>query len=167
VTRSGARWWKAWPAWVAIGTIAVIALAIGVVRGGGPSTQAERVDAIARTIKCPPCAGESVYESRHPTARAIRTDIARQVREGRSDDAVRADLATRFGDDVVLVPSASGVEGLLWVLPVAAAVLAATGLFVAFRRWQRLESVRGPSDEDRDLVARALAEEPADTPVDV
>jgi cytochrome c-type biogenesis protein CcmH/NrfF len=141
--------------------IAVVALAIGVARESGPSTQAERVDAIARTIKCPPCAGESVYESRHPTARAIRTDIARQVREGRSDDDVRADLATRFGDDVVLLPSASGVEGLLWVLPVVAAVLAATGLFVAFRRWRRMEGLRDPTDEDRELVARALGEEPA------
>jgi cytochrome c-type biogenesis protein CcmH/NrfF len=144
-----------------MGAIAVVCLAVGVARERGPSTQAERVDAIARTIKCPPCAGESVYESRHPTARAIRTDIARQVRAGSSDDAVRADLATRFGDDVVLVPSASGVEGLLWVLPVVAAVLAGTGLFVAFRRWRRLEPVRDPTDADRQLVDRALAEETA------
>lgn len=155
------RWWKSWPAWAAMAAIAVVALGIGVASENGPSTQAERVDAIARTIKCPPCAGESVFESRHPTARAIRTDIARQVREGRSDDAVRADLAARFGDDVVLVPGASGVEGLLWVLPVAATVLAGTGLVVAFQRWKRLDTVRDPTDEDRALVASALAEEAA------
>jgi formate-dependent nitrite reductase complex subunit NrfG len=155
-------WWKAWPAWAAMAVIAVVALAVGVARDGGPSTQAERVDAIARTIKCPPCAGESVYESRHPTARAIRTDIARQVRAGQADDAVRADLAARFGDDIVLVPSTSGVEGLLWVLPVAAAVLASAGLAVAFARWRRIEATRDPTDEDRAIVARALADEAVD-----
>jgi len=152
-------WWKAWPAWAAMAGIAAVAIGIGIARDSGPSTQAERIDSIARTIKCPPCAGESVFESRHPTARAIRTDIARQVRDGRTDDTVRADLAARFGDDVVLVPGRSGVEGLLWVLPVAAAVLAATGLVVAFRRWKRLEGVRDPTDEDRALVASALADE--------
>jgi hypothetical protein len=47
------------------------------------------------------------------------------------------------------------------VLPVVAAVLAVTGLFVAFRRWRRMEGLRDPSDEDRELVARALAEDPA------
>jgi cytochrome c-type biogenesis protein CcmH/NrfF len=155
-------WWKTWPAWAAMGAIAVIALGVGVARDSGPSTQAERVDAIARTIKCPPCAGESVYESRHPTARAIRTDIARQVREGRADDVVRTDLAARFGDDVVLVPATSGVEGLLWVLPVVAAVLAATGLVVAFHRWRRAGAAREPTDEDRALVADALTDEPVD-----
>jgi cytochrome c-type biogenesis protein CcmH len=153
------RWWKSWPAWAAIVAIAVAALTVGVLRDGGPSTQQERVDAIARTVKCPVCEGESVFESRHPSAQAIRTEIAREVQAGRSDDQIRAGLTASFGDDLLLVPGRSGVEGLLWVLPVAAAVLAMVGLAVAFRRWQRLDRARAPTDEDRALVAAALAEE--------
>jgi cytochrome c-type biogenesis protein CcmH/NrfF len=47
------------------------------------------------------------------------------------------------------------------VLPVVVLVAAVAGLAVAFRKWQR-EPVLVPSDEDRELVAAALADEHAE-----
>src|SRR4029079_10550100 len=115
-----------------------------------PRTQSERIDGIARTIRCPTCAGESVFESKSAAAENIRNEIARQVAAGNTDNQIRRFLADRYGDDVLLVPSASGVGALVWVLPVVVAVLAVGGLALAFRRWRRDDEPEGElSDGDR------------------
>jgi cytochrome c-type biogenesis protein CcmH len=149
--------YKGWPAWIGLGVIAVVALVVGVSQSGGASTPSERIDAIARTIKCPVCPGESVYESRNSVAVNVKNEIAREVRAGRTDDEIRSTLAARFGDSILLVPRASGVDSLVWVLPVVVLVLGVVGLGLAFRRW-RLDtaSAGAPSAADEALVERAM-----------
>ncbi len=62
------------------------------------------------------------------------------------------------------MPKATGFESLVWVLPMAALVCAAVGLFFAFRRWRsNVDAV--PDDADRELVAAALAAEPDESPM--
>ncbi len=150
---------KRWPGWLALVLVVFALLAVGASRDGGPETQQDRIDAIGRRLACPTCAGESVYVSRAAAAEAIRNEIARQVATGeRSDDEIVAFIEDRFGGQVLLVPKATGLDALVWVLPVVVLVVAVAGLTVAFRRWQR-EPVLVPTDEDRALVAAALAEE--------
>ena len=91
-------------AWILLGLVAVSALVIGALRAGGVSTPDERIDAIARTVKCPVCPGESVYESRNSVALNIKADIAREVHAGQTDDQIRAGLSARYGESVLLVP---------------------------------------------------------------
>jgi cytochrome c-type biogenesis protein CcmH/NrfF len=149
--------YKSWPAWFGLGVVLLVALVIGVAQSGGASTPAERIDAIARTVKCPVCPGESVYESRNSVAVNIKNEIAREVRAGRTDDQIRAGLAERFGDSILLVPGASGVDSLVWVLPVVVLVVGLVGLGLAFRRWrQETDEAGQPSAEDRELVEAAL-----------
>jgi len=143
-------------AWIVLGLVAVSALVIGALRAGGASTPEERIDAIARTVKCPVCPGESVYESRNSVALNIKADIAREVRAGQTDDQIRAGLSARYGESVLLVPRADGIGAAVWVLPVAVLVAAVAGLVMAFRRWRRDLSAP-PTDEDRALVARAMS----------
>jgi cytochrome c-type biogenesis protein CcmH len=131
------------------------ALTIGVTRAGGPRANEERVEAIAKTIKCPVCRSESVFDSKADASQNIRDEIARQVAAGRSDDQIRAFINARFQDQgLLLVPPKSGVDSLVWVLPVVALVLAAGGLVVAFRKW-RLAPDTVPTDDDRALVDAA------------
>jgi cytochrome c-type biogenesis protein CcmH/NrfF len=152
--------YKSWPVWAALGVIVIAALAVGVARTGGARTPQQRIDAIARTLKCPPCEGESVYESRNSVALNIKNEIAREIRAGQTDDEIRAGVAERFGDEVLLVPSATGVDSLVWILPVVVFVAAAAGLGVAFVRWRTEVAGAGePSVADRALVADALDEE--------
>jgi cytochrome c-type biogenesis protein CcmH len=131
------------------------ALTIGVTRAGGPRTNEERVEAIAKTIKCPVCRSESVFDSKADASQNIRDEIARQVAAGRTDDQIRAFINARFQDQgLLLVPPKSGVDSLVWVLPVVALVLAGGGLALAFRRW-RLAPDTVPTDDDRALVDAA------------
>jgi cytochrome c-type biogenesis protein CcmH len=161
---STARRWAGSPAaWILLGIVAVAALVLGALRAGGAGTPEERIDAIARTVKCPVCPGESVYESRNSVALNIKADIAREVRAGQTDDQIRADLAARYGETILLVPRANGIGAAVWVLPVAVFVAAVAGLVLAFRRWRR-DTTGPPTDADRALVARALREPPDSAP---
>jgi cytochrome c-type biogenesis protein CcmH/NrfF len=79
------------------------------------------------------------------------------VRAGQPEDEIRAAIVARYGDSVLLVPRAEGVDALVWVLPVVLLVVSAAGLVLVFRRWRREGSTGPPTDADRALVAEALA----------
>jgi cytochrome c-type biogenesis protein CcmH len=159
-----ARALKRWPAWVLLLFVVVGFLAVGASRDRGPSTPAERADAIARRVACPVCDGESVFESRNTASVNLRNAITEMVNEGRaSDDEIVAVIERSYGGQVLLVPRASGFDALVWALPVAALVCAVAGLVVTFRRWRRQDAdARDPTDDERRLVAAALAEDDGD-----
>lgn len=142
--------------WVVMAVITGLLLAVGVSRDGGPRTQQERIDGIAKRLACPTCQGESVYVSRASAAVALRDEIARQVGNGeRSDDEIVAFVEQRFGGQVLLVPRSSGIDALVWALPIAALICALAGLAMAFRRW-RVSGEFVVSDAERELVDKAL-----------
>jgi cytochrome c-type biogenesis protein CcmH len=149
---------KRWPGWIVLVLVVVGFLAVGVTRDTGPRTEADRIDGIARRIACPICDGESVYESRNNASVSIRNEIETQVSDGvRTDDEIIGYIAERYSAEVLLVPRATGLDTLVWALPVAALVCGVAGLAVAFRRWSR--AARGApaaTADDYALVERAL-----------
>lgn len=140
--------------WIAAAVVGVSALLFGAIDDGPPRTDADRVYALATTIGCPVCDGQSVAESDAAVAKAIRASIARSIDEGRTDQEIRAELVASFGEDVDYTPSASGITSLVWILPVVAGAGAIAGLVVVFRRW-RLEGELEASEADRKLVEAA------------
>jgi cytochrome c-type biogenesis protein CcmH len=150
-----------------LGLVAVVALALGAARSSGADTPEERIDAIAKTLKCPVCPGESLYESRNNVSLNLKAEIARQVRAGETDGEIRAGIVARYGDSVLLVPRAQGVDALVWVLPVVVLVGCTAGLFVVFRRWRREGATAEPTEADRRLVAEAMAGGSGDPPSEV
>ena len=153
---------KSWPGWVLLVLVVGGLLAVGASRDAGARSPKERVEDISRRLACPICDGESVFESRNADSQAIRIEIARQVDTGTvSDDQIINFIEQRFGSKVLLVPRATGIDALVWALPVAALVCAIVGLGVAFRRW-KTEADTIPDDADRRLVAAALASDEGD-----
>ena len=112
-----------------------VLLTYGSLDGGEVPSDAERAAAVARSLRCPQCAGESVAESNVSVAREIRADIARRVDAGQSDDEIRAQYAVLYGDSILLTPPASGFGSLVWIVPAAVGLTAAAALALAFRRW--------------------------------
>jgi cytochrome c-type biogenesis protein CcmH len=150
---------KRWPGWAVLAAVVVIALVIGSVRGSGPQTDDDRVDTITQRLACPECTGESVFESRSPISDTIRRQVRALVQQGQYDDDQIVDyIVDRFTARALLVPKSSGFDSLVWIVPVFAGICAVAGLGVAFRRW-RLAADTVPSDDDRELVAAALARE--------
>ena len=156
MTAPAGRSFRRW-SWLAIAALVIVAFVRAGVSDGAPRTAEERARDIAATIKCPTCRSQSVAGSDSAAARAIRAEIARRVDDGESADEIRSAIAATYGDDVLLTPARSGVEGVVWVLPVVALVLGLAALSAVFARWRRAP-VLGATDEDRALVERALAE---------
>ncbi|MET0728691.1 MAG: cytochrome c-type biogenesis protein CcmH [Acidimicrobiales bacterium] len=140
--------------WLAIVALVLVSLVRAAASEGPPRTEAERVQDISATLKCPTCRSQSVAGSDAAAARAIRAEITRRVADGQSAGEIRDAIASTY-DDVQLIPGRSGVEGLVWVLPVVALVLGLAGVTAAFARWRRTPLTHA-SDADRALVDDAL-----------
>jgi cytochrome c-type biogenesis protein CcmH len=150
---------KSWPGWILMLLITVTFLVVGATRSTGPQTQADRVDDLTQRIACPVCDGESVFESQNAASRRLRNQVEDLVRQNElSDEQILTLIDSRNEGELLLVPNASGLDALVWVLPAVAFVVGVTGLGLAFRRW-RLEAdgLADPTDADRAIVAAALA----------
>ena len=150
---------KSWPGWVLMGLIAITFLVVGATRTAGPQSQEDRVDDLSQRIACPVCDGESVFVSQNAASRRLRNQVEDLVRQNElSDEQILTFIDARNEGDLLLVPKASGLDALVWVLPAVGFVIGVTGLGLAFRRW-RLEAagLADPTDEDRALVDAAMA----------
>ena len=158
-----ARRLKGWPGWALLSIVVVALLVVGGTRDNGPSTPEERVTAISEKVACPNCEGESVAASRDASSELLRNEIRRLVDAGRlSDDEIITSIE-QGGDRLLLLPKNEGFDALVWALPVAALVCAIAGLAFTFRRWRREAAEdEDPTDDDRELVAAALADDAAD-----
>lgn len=152
MTRStGAR---AWLPWILVSIVVLGALAVGTLGQQEPTDQ-ERAQNLAETIRCPSCKSQSSASSDTPSSEAVRALIAERIEAGDSDEEIRDYVASRYGREVLLDPSGSGVGALVWGLPVVVVIVALAGLFYRFRDYRP----GGPAatDADRELVAQAMA----------
>jgi len=152
---------RSWLPWGLLAVALVVVVLVGGLRSGGPSSNAERVDALAKQVRCPACRSQSVFDSDTPSSRAIKEEVARRVEVGQTDAEILGYVESRFGSEILLSPTADGINALVWGLPVAVLVLGAGGLVLAFRRWQANEATI-VTDADRRLVAAALRAEDDD-----
>lgn len=146
---------------VALVGAAVAALVLAAGSGSDDPSVEARTERLTAQLRCPTCQGLSVADSPSSTARAIADDVRRRVREGESDDEIKAAYVARYGDWILLRPRSSGVAALVWALPVAVLAAAAGALAFAFGRWRR-EPVMHASDADRELVDRLRGRRPPD-----
>lgn len=151
---------RATPAgWFVIAVAFVGLMVVGSQRDSSPATPQERVEAVSRRLACPTCDGESVSESRGTASQAIRQEISRLVAEGMlSDDEIVATIDDSYAESLRLTPGSSGIEALVWVLPVVVGGVALGGLVLAFRHWRAPkdgESSSLPSDPVEQVRERS------------
>jgi cytochrome c-type biogenesis protein CcmH len=142
---------KAWP-WVALAVVVVGVLAI-VAWPGGERSDAARAHDLAADLRCPECEGLSVADSNAPTSKAIRNDIEQRIADGQSDAEIRQAYVDRYGESILLSPESSGIGLLVWVLPVVALALGATGIGFVLARARREPHLHATT-ADEELVDR-------------
>lgn len=114
-----------------------------------------RVFEIGRELRCPTCVAESVSESNAAIAREMRVLIQEQLDQGADRAEVLAFFQERYGDWILLNPPMRGVNLLVWLLPIAALLIA---LLVAARlvlRWRA--AADAPVDVDASDLERVRA----------
>lgn len=112
---------------LAVGLLAVAAVA-GVARAAleqGPQSLEARTQAVASTLRCPTCDNLSVADSPEAMAQSMRAEITDQLDQGRSPDQIRQWFHDRYGPWILLNPPGEGIGTVVWLMPVAALVVAA------------------------------------------
>jgi cytochrome c-type biogenesis protein CcmH len=98
--------------------------------------------AVASTLRCPVCQGESIQDSPSDLARQMRAVVRDRLRSGETPDEVKAYFASKYGEWILLEPTMKGLNILLYAMPV---LLVVGGLvLVAFlvRRWTAPEATK-------------------------
>lgn len=99
--------------------------------------QEDEAHAIMQEIRCVVCAGQSIADSDAALAEDMRGFVRERVAAGDAAADVRAALAARYGDAVLLRPPFAWHTAVLWLLPLALLAGGGTMLFTASRRRPR------------------------------
>ena len=105
------------------------------------SAQEARARALFAEFRCVVCQNESIDDSEAEVAGLLRGTVREQVAAGRSDAEVRAYLVDRYGEFVLLKPTFSAGNAVLWLLPLV--LLAGAGALILWRT----RRTGGQSDE--------------------
>ena len=94
-----------------------------------------RTSAIAATLRCPVCQGESIQDSPASLAREMRAVVKDKLRAGESPEQIKAYFVARYGEWILLEPTTKGLNLALYALPVALVVGGLTLVVILVRRW--------------------------------
>ena len=81
-----------------------------------PATET-RARALQRQLRCLVCQGESIDESGASLAADLRHLVRQQIADGKSDDEIKTDLVSRYGDFILMRPPLQPDTYLLWLAP--------------------------------------------------
>ena len=99
------------------------------------STLEARTSAVASQLRCPVCQGLSIQDSPSDLARSMRTLVRQQLAEGKSPQEVKTYFVSKYGEWILLAPSAHGFNLLAYAAPLIIILGGAAVIFVAVRRW--------------------------------
>jgi cytochrome c-type biogenesis protein CcmH len=133
----------------------VRALVLGLVLAGYAPQQAgsalldppreARVQALGKQLRCPMCQGLSIADSNSSAARAQMDKVRELVAAGRTDQEIRDFFISRYGEWALLEPPASGMNLLVWLLPLL--LLVGGGLAIARTMRRPAAAAAGPAPE--------------------
>ena len=96
-----------------------------------------RARALSAELRCLVCQNELIDDLEAPLARDIRLLIRQRIRQGESNDTVRAYLVSRYGDFILLKPPFQADTLLLWLSPAIVLGLGVVAALYARRRAPR------------------------------
>ncbi|EYD76259.1 Cytochrome c heme lyase subunit CcmL [Rubellimicrobium mesophilum DSM 19309] len=106
---------------------------------------------ISEGLRCPVCRNESIDESHAEVARDIRLFVRERLLAGDTDDQVQAAVVARYGEYVLLKPTAEGANLVLWL---AAPTLLLAGLGLGWSVVRRRSTAPDVSDLTAEERAR-------------
>jgi cytochrome c-type biogenesis protein CcmH len=96
-----------------------------------------RTAEVASTLRCPVCQGESLQDSPSELAQQMKSVVRERLRQGETPDQVRAYFAGRYGEWILLEPKMTGLNVLLYVLPVFLILGGLVLIVFLVKKWTR------------------------------
>ena len=120
--------------WLVVGAFCVPALVRTQTSVRADSALEARTAEVARTLRCPVCQGESIQESPADLAQQMRILVKDMLREGKTPDEIRAYFVERYGEWILLEPKLTGLNVVLYALPIVLIVGGAVFILWFVRR---------------------------------
>ncbi len=116
----------------------------------------ERAREISKELRCLVCRNESIDESNAELARDLRVLVRERLVAGDTDGEVIAFIVDRYGEYVLLNPTATGSNLILWIAG-PALFLAALGISGAYLMRRRSAPVPDQlSEEEKARLSKLL-----------
>jgi cytochrome c-type biogenesis protein CcmH len=106
-----------------------------------------RVREVSAILRCPVCQGLSIQDSPAELAVQMKDVVRQQLREGKTPEEVKAYFVSKYGEWVLLEPKASGVNLLVYALPLVLLLGGAVFIGFAVKRWSAPGSAPQPLSE--------------------
>ena len=142
--------------------LASLALALAVASHPGLAAAQYPVDEarfrhLTKELRCLVCQNQSIYDSRADLAADVRRLIMAMMREGKSDEEIKAFLVARYGDFVLFRPPLEAKTYALWAAPF---VLLGVGtlVLVSLARVRRPPEPAPLGERERALAEALLRE---------
>lgn len=121
-----------------------------------PVTEQRLID-ISEEMRCLVCQNESLAGSRSDLANDLRAEIRTLIREGKTDDQIRAFMVDRYGDFVLYRPPVKPLTWLLWIGPFVILALGIAGLLMYLRRRNALVAPKILTADDNKKIDDLLS----------
>lgn len=99
-----------------------------------------RTTAVASTLRCPVCQGESIQDSPSELAQQMRAVVRDRLRAGETPEQVKDYFASKYGEWILLEPRMTGLNILLYVLPIVLVLGGVALVVILVRRWTTPEA---------------------------
>ena len=115
---------------------------------------------VAKTLRCTVCQNESIWDSKADLARQMREVVRERLAQGQSPEEIQAYFQSRYGDYILLEPTKSGMNWLLWTGPFVLLGVGGIILYLVLRRWvARTPAIRMEELQPLDEAHRKRIEE--------
>lgn len=115
-----------------------------------------RTAVVASTLRCPVCQGESIQDSPSELAQEMRALVREQLREGKTPAEIKAYFVGRYGEWILLEPSLTGLNVLLYAFPVLLVIGGLLLVTMLVRRWSQPQPTSndaiGPANRDAEIL---------------
>jgi cytochrome c-type biogenesis protein CcmH len=118
----------------------------------------DRARELSKGLRCLVCRNESIDESNADLARDMRILLRERLVEGDSDEEAVAFLVDRYGEYVLLRPTATGANLILWIAAPAMLLggAAIAGAYIRRRAAARPVAAEGLSEAEKARLADLL-----------
>ncbi|MBL4726791.1 MAG: cytochrome c-type biogenesis protein CcmH [Rhizobiaceae bacterium] len=115
----------------------------------------QRARDISAKLRCLVCQNQSIDASDAALAKDLRVLVRERLTAGDTDEQIFDYVVDRYGEFVLLQPKMAMHTLVLWFMPILA-LLAGIGIFIARIRNRGVTKTAGLSDEENELILKAL-----------